>query len=58
MTFILRKGHEFEAAVVEHLRTLADVQIILDADVLYEARRNLPLDPAETSGENEPAHLG
>ena len=41
LPFIFRKGNEFEAAVLDHLRTLADVHTIEGADARYQARRDL-----------------
>ena len=40
LTFIFRKGAEFERAVVDHLRGLAEVRTILEEDAPYEARRD------------------
>ena len=41
LTFIFRKGNEFEAAVLGHLRTLANVHTAEGSDGGYEARRDL-----------------
>ena len=40
-TFIFRKGNDFEAAVLDHLRTLADVHTVEGSGGGYEARRDL-----------------
>ena len=41
LTFIFDRGNGFEEAVVEHLRTLADVHVPDGAEGGYEARRDL-----------------
>ena len=41
LTFIFRKGNEFENAVVELLSSRTEVSTILGADAPYEARRDI-----------------
>ena len=41
LTFIFRKGAEFESAVVEHLSTLTDVHTVAGSEGGYAARRDL-----------------
>ena len=41
LTFIFRKGAEFESAVVEHLSTLTDVHTVAGSEGGYGARRDL-----------------
>ena len=41
LTFIFRKGAEFESAVVEHLSTQTDVHTVAGSEGGYGARRNL-----------------
>jgi hypothetical protein len=41
LTFILRKGHEFENAVIELFRAQTDLTVVLDSNAPYEARHDL-----------------
>ena len=41
LTFLFAKGHAFEAAVVEHLRGLAEVRTVLPEGATREERRDL-----------------
>lgn len=54
-TFIFRKGHEFEGAIVEHLHSLTGVYMVTD-DQSYEARCDLAVAEAtfEAMARGEP----